>query len=80
MLQEKKKRDEGGMCEGRLQRRGNQPLLCRKVDLEELHFAVRRTILEYKNFRNTIPSRNSSPWVFSSLNTMSREALISGCV
>lgn len=35
-------RDMGGVCKGKLQRRGNQPLLCNKVDLEDLHFTVKK--------------------------------------
>lgn len=34
----------GGVCEGKLQRRGDRPLRCRKLDLEELHFTVRGTL------------------------------------
>lgn len=39
--QELAEAQKGGVCEGRKQRRGNQPLLCRKVDLEEVVFSVR---------------------------------------
>lgn len=40
-VQELAEAQKGGVCEGRKQRRGNQPLLCRKVDLEEVVFSVR---------------------------------------
>lgn len=35
-------RELGGVCKGKLQRRGNQPLKCNKIDLEELDFTVRQ--------------------------------------
>lgn len=41
VAQELAEAQKGGVCEGRKQRRGNQPLLCRKVDLEEVVFSVR---------------------------------------
>lgn len=41
-LQHMEEREMGGVCEGKLQRRGDRPLRCRKLDLEELHFTVSR--------------------------------------
>jgi len=40
-LKDMEERALGGVCKGKLQRKGKQPLLCRKIDLEQLEFTVR---------------------------------------
>lgn len=50
--QELAEAERGGVCEGRKQRRGNQPLLCRKVDLEEVAFSVRAGLVGSAQFQD----------------------------
>jgi Mg2+/Co2+ transporter CorC len=40
-VQDKEEAEIGGVCKGKMQRRGNFPLRCKKIDLEDLHFTVR---------------------------------------
>lgn len=50
----------GGVCRGKLQRRGNQPLLCKKIDLGELEFSNVAVLAQFVSPLGMIKPRRMS--------------------